>query len=572
MAHFEVQSRGIRPESRAPHFTITEGAYKGGMYHLINLGSRGLRAELGVPKQFHDQSFLVGANQALGHGRMTDITLTREAQAKAKEFQGAGQPLLSEFVLTHPNVVFISDASNSPFNEGHFIIQDGKLLPLPPDSQAVSGRHYVLKTSGDKISFPLVDTQDENSVRAVGEGFFVPKIIHEGKAIGLLDEVPGTGQLSIADYRGHIGQLFIETAYAEHGSPKKAFIHTRLLDYLRDPINYRAVLQDIVSGRAVNFGEFGDVIFPQNTFNHTYWIEAESGEIYCFKTLPALAGMPAPGVRFADGPNLLFEVANEHGFGIRNAFIGTNGKDVRVILNQDGKLEPLSLSLEGAAFGKHLERPIANFIAFSSTGTNSIGINTRIAPPVEDSVLKGITMEQGTQILKVPQNGVLKNLTLQGGASSLSNWATLRGAVIKFDPTRTTSIQIDGKGFEIPSGYTLMDESTFTFVKDKKNNGEEISFVALDALSGERLYLVHSSYCHPDQLFLPKGSYTHGQFSPTNINVEHMKLESGTLYVDESELDTQFTKTGIRPNILEGINPIRIIIKLKEGGQLQLTQ
>ena len=290
--------------------------------------------------------------------------------ARAKELQAAGRAALEEKTRSDPNLLLVSDASNSPFNEGHFAIRSGQLLPLPKRSFPITGKHYVLSITDGSISFPLVDTNDPDSVRSASEGFFVSKIVHDGAPIRLLDIVPGTGVPSISNYRGHIGQIFMENDYSPKNSPRRALIHNKLMSYLRDPLAYSMVVKSIASGHAVFFKRQGLLIrFKQNPYNHTYWIESEGGRLFILKTYPNKEfGKPA-GVTFNDGPDLLFEVAGTYSFKINNAFIGTNGRDVRVVIPKDGEPEPIR-TLENypnltLGDGKYFDRPLANFIAFS---------------------------------------------------------------------------------------------------------------------------------------------------------------------------------------------------------------
>jgi hypothetical protein len=347
---------------------IDEGAYRGGLYHLIRIDGKRTCARFFSPEILNTH-LLNGHDQGLHQGRISNKLEIGRMQARAKEFQAAGKVMLDDLISGDPKVLLASDASNSPLNEGHFAIQDGKILPLPEGSQPVTGKHYVLSTAEGRVSFPLVDTEDAGSVRLAGEGFFAPKIIHEGSPLRLLDEIPGTSTFSLSCYRGHIGQIFNDEAYSEMNSPKRAEIHTQLLEYLRDPVRYARFVRDIMYGLPVKFGEHGMIKFSPMVYNHTYWIESTAGDIYLFKTYPSRTLEKTAGVTFNDGPDLLIEVAETYGFGIRNAFIGTNGKDVRVILPKDGKPAPIrtieNYPNQTLGDGNYFDRPLANFIAFS---------------------------------------------------------------------------------------------------------------------------------------------------------------------------------------------------------------
>jgi len=177
---------------------------------------------------------------------------------------------------------------------------------------------------------------------------------------------------------------------------------------------------------------------------------------------------------------------------------------------------------------------------------------------------------QGAQILRVPAGSSISNLSLQGGASHRSPWAALRGAVLKFATNRTIPIILTGKGFVIPSGHTLMDREGFLFTIDKRNAGRFIPYKVIKGLSRENLYLVHISFCHPDQLFLPVGRYANTQFRPQNLPaITHMELRDGTLFLKEVEIINR----GDSFNLLEQLDtePHTIVVQLSEGGHLTLT-
>ncbi len=344
---------------------IHEGKYRGGIYHLLRLDTKKLRAKFNIPTQFSDPAFLDGSNQRMSQGRMVQGPEMQAAFAKFGEFWQTGQVSLDKFLELNPDTCFISDATNAPFNEGHFAISNGKLLPLSPNSHPLTGKHYVLSTANGTVSFPVVDVEDKVSIQAAEEGFFVPKIIHEGQSIGLLGKVPGTGQISISDYRGHIGQLVKEAEYSDMNSQRRVDIHTQILEYLRNPRQYMAVLQNIISGQPVDFGQHGEIVFSLNTYNHTYWLETNAGTLYCLKTYASSDGSVA-GVTFDDGPDLLFAIGKRYNLKIKNAFIGTNGRDVRLVPINKGRAERVTHSLDNIPLGdpRSLGRPSANFIAF----------------------------------------------------------------------------------------------------------------------------------------------------------------------------------------------------------------
>lgn len=127
-----------------------------------------------------------------------------------------------------------------------------------------------------------------------------------------------------------------------------------------------AVIKDLINGRPLNFGGYGWISFELNPYNHTYWIKNRSEDIYCIKTYPDPEGKISAGVAFDINPYFLFEVAKVFGLGfIQDAYIGTNGRDVRIVIPRDGKPEPITSTLDGKFLGTYLQRPLTNFIAFS---------------------------------------------------------------------------------------------------------------------------------------------------------------------------------------------------------------
>jgi len=182
-----------------------------------------------------------------------------------------------------------------------------------------------------------------------------------------------------------------------------------------------------------------------------------------------------------------------------------------------------------------------------------------------------VCLHQGAQILGVPGGSNINGITLLGGAYSKSKWAALRGAVLKFGMQRETKIVLKGHGYVIPSGHALMDEESFTYTK---NNCEKqktiIAYVPVEGLCKEKLYLVHASYCHPNELFLPQGRYTKTRFTrQVDYFGGHMNDENSILYLEEASLDEEI-KNIIKPrpniNVLEMIDlePKSIIVKLKK--------
>ena len=212
------------------------------------------------------------------------------------------------------------------------------------------------------MSFPLVDTADPAGLAAVEDGFFVPKLVHEGRTLDLLEIVPGTTHYLISYLRHHLNQLFKENEYSTANSPERARINGELIAYLRDPGNYLSLLRDIVAGKQVAVNPKG---FIENDYNHTYWLECEDEKLRCLKTYPTNDGLQI-GITFRETGNFILAIAKAYDLSVRNVFLGTNGKDVRVIVPQDGRLEPLRHDLAGNIFGNYLNHALANFIYFST--------------------------------------------------------------------------------------------------------------------------------------------------------------------------------------------------------------
>jgi hypothetical protein len=366
---FGVKKLGMVPTHiSGQKLDIHEGKYSGGRYHLIQTDLRNYKAELRIPPQFQYPIFTENYNQALYQSRLSKGPALDKVLETRYVFREAGKAEMKMFASKNPSFVLFSDASNYPYNEGHFIIRSGKLYPLPPTSYPLKGKQWSLQVRDGAVNFGIVNLDNQYSISSVNEGFYVHKVIHDGKPIRLLDEVPGTGQLSITCCRGHINQIFKENTYSDMDSPKRAEIHTELIEYFREAQKYRDVLQDIIKGKAIRFGVHGEIKLPLNTYNHTFWIETQSGEIFCFKTYPNPEGKGSAGVTYNDAPDMLLKIAGEYGFKIKDAYIGSNGKDVRIILppQQPGaEPEPISKALDGSPFWKFKLRPLANFIAFT---------------------------------------------------------------------------------------------------------------------------------------------------------------------------------------------------------------
>jgi hypothetical protein len=193
---------------------------------------------------------------------------------------------------------------------------------------------------------------------------------------------------------------------------------------------------------------------------------------------------------------------------------------------------------------------------------------TRISPDETTFRHHNLNVYQGAQILKTPAGSSIIGMTLKGGASFEKPWATLRGAVLKFSENRPP-IEIKSNQFLISTGYTLMDMASFIYTRDKRNAGAKIPFRIVNNISAEPLYMVHASYCHPDQLFLPQGTFTFAQFSTEDVvGIRHF-VGRNTLTLIEDKLP--FKQAPF--NIFEGLSfkPYRIIVQLAEGGHIVMA-
>lgn len=201
---------------------------------------------------------------------------------------------------------------------------------------------------------------------------------------------------------------------------------------------------------------------------------------------------------------------------------------------------------------------------------NHIGRLTRLEFQPQPG--SGVIAHQGTQIIRVPAGSDIRNITLQGGASHQSSaWAVLGGAVLKGGFGREKPIKIDGgkKGYVIPTGFALMDQSGRDFTIKKRNQGKKIPFKVISQLGPEKFYLVHTSYCHPDQLFLAQGSFTSATFSKKTILIGHMRFGDGTLFLKEEILPE---KAPFDILVESGLRARAIVVALKEGGHITLRE
>lgn len=409
-------------------------------FHLINLGSRDrFRADFVLPERYPSLEF----DQGFVCGLITDPEKGSKAKEHFKSFQETGKDLFRRYIggekgistIPIEDAALISDGSNYPYNEGHFAVYRNRLMPMPTGALFPTGSHNMLTINENgNISFRTIALCDElwgdGIAPDIFKGFFAPKIIHEGNPVGLTDTEPGTDDLLISDFRGHIGQIFFEQDYLNpndigtvsrdfviktvqgiepflgvfFANPndinleflpdidgrldscsdtaikvgisqilrhlrlndlKRAAIHMQLLGYMRDSNTYRRILNKIIAGRSISFRQYGQIELRKNTYNHTYWIEAKDGSFYCMKTYRDKENdvrVPS-GVTFEEGPFFLIEIAEKFGFKINNAFIGTNGGDVRIIArDQHGNLSPIDKTSDGQPIETDFARELGNFV------------------------------------------------------------------------------------------------------------------------------------------------------------------------------------------------------------------
>ena len=201
-----------------------------------------------------------------------------------------------------------------------------------------------------------------------------------------------------------------------------------------------------------------------------------------------------------------------------------------------------------------------------SSDNNRIGLHCSVSPA--DVRLNNSILENGTQVLRVPSGSHFDSMVLKGGASHLSSFADIRGAVVKFHEERS-SRSISVVRVEVPSSHTLMDEESLKQTR-QRNRGDSFPFEVVSGNS-ELLYQVHASYCHPDNLLLPQGTFTKTTFhydAPDYCG--HRNFTNGVFSLHEVKLVDEIIP---ELNLPQDYSPICIpngcqvlIIKLKEGG------
>lgn len=330
--------------------------------------NKDLRAEHVIPTESLAlaKNFPDSVHQKLTSGRMVGTEI-EPALDLWSSLSNVGGELMG--LLDVSKVVFITDASNFPFNEGHFVIREGQVVKLPKNLYQPAGKHFFMCISkSGEVSFKAVDLDEADSYKDIWQAFMVPVVMYKGETLQLLDKIPQTDTYFISEVRGHIGQIFDENSYSEKGEPKKAFIHEQIIKWLREPDKYLLEIKKALKGGNFYWGELNGVkieeALPRMIYNHTYWVETKDGELLLIKIYPKENAKS--GVKFEDSGALLKTILNPVGKIPDNAYIGTNGRDVRLIVPNDGTLRAISETAEGLKldFKGYLERGLGNFIVF----------------------------------------------------------------------------------------------------------------------------------------------------------------------------------------------------------------
>jgi len=115
------------------------------------------------------------------------------------------------------------------------------------------------------------------------------------------------------------------------------------------------------------------------------------------------------------------------------------------------------------------------------------------------------------QLIRLPKGSTIEGVTLMGGAPKTCPWTALRGGVIKFGTSEERAnkpIHIKADNLVVPTGWVLMDSEAFQHTKYVLNKGGVFPYRRYDDINHEPMYLLHSGWVHPDQLFLPQGRFT----------------------------------------------------------------
>lgn len=194
------------------------------------------------------------------------------------------------------------------------------------------------------------------------------------------------------------------------------------------------------------------------------------------------------------------------------------------------------------------------------------GMDGRLAAGLE-TYLEGVRLNQGSQIIRVPEGSRISDLCLSGGASFRSNWAALRGSVLKFFVDRAgRPVTIRGKGWTVPAGHSLMDEESLRYAIEDRNKGVSFPYLQVKAIdASEPMFMVHFTFAHPDQLFLPQGRFMGTTFfhnEPGGADI------SGAFRTNEISLN--YPGSSIDILSMYGITTDRILVTLAEGGRMLL--
>jgi len=194
------------------------------------------------------------------------------------------------------------------------------------------------------------------------------------------------------------------------------------------------------------------------------------------------------------------------------------------------------------------------------------GMDGRLAADL-GKYFKRVRLNQGAQILRVPEGSRITDLTLSGGASFKSKWAALRGSVLKFHVDRgKRAVKINGNCWAVPAGHALMDEASLRHAIDVRNAGKGFPYRQVNEISSsEPMYLAHFCFCHPEQLFLPQG-----RFLRTAFFADAQRHSDTWQAYTVNEIGLVYEGRSIDILTAWGITARSILVTLTEGGQILL--